>query len=83
MLKESSIERDKKYGEKILQTLQTLKEEINEIKVNQKEFEEKIRKQEQIKYKILNEIIDNSLDEAKRLKGKMESIKISIGRIIY
>ena len=27
-------------------------------------------------YKILNEIIDNSLDEAKRLKGKMESIKI-------
>lgn len=29
-------------------------------------------------YKILNEIIDNSLDEAKRMKGKMEKIKISI-----
>lgn len=29
-------------------------------------------------YKILNEIIDNSLDEAKRMKGKMKKIKISI-----
>jgi DNA gyrase/topoisomerase IV subunit B len=29
-------------------------------------------------YKILNEVIDNSVDEAKRMKGKMKSIKISI-----
>jgi len=29
-------------------------------------------------YKILNEIIDNSLDEAKRMKGKMEKIQIAI-----
>jgi DNA gyrase/topoisomerase IV subunit B len=29
-------------------------------------------------YKILNEIIDNSLDEAKRMNGKMKKIKISI-----
>ena len=29
-------------------------------------------------YKILNEIIDNSLDEAKRMKGKMKKIQISI-----
>lgn len=29
-------------------------------------------------YKILNEIIDNSLDEAKRMKGAMEKITISI-----
>jgi DNA gyrase/topoisomerase IV subunit B len=29
-------------------------------------------------YKILNEVIDNSVDEAKRMKGKMKSITISI-----
>jgi DNA gyrase/topoisomerase IV subunit B len=29
-------------------------------------------------YKILNEIIDNSLDEAKRMKGKMEKIQILV-----
>ncbi|NBU97456.1 MAG: hypothetical protein EBS19_04425 [Spirochaetia bacterium] len=29
-------------------------------------------------YKILNEIIDNSLDEAKRMKGKMKKIQISV-----
>lgn len=29
-------------------------------------------------YKILNEIIDNSLDEAKRMKGDMKKIKISV-----
>ena len=30
-------------------------------------------------YKILNEVIDNSVDEAKRMKGKMKQITISIG----
>jgi len=29
-------------------------------------------------YKILNEVIDNSVDEAKRMKGKMKTITISI-----
>ncbi len=29
-------------------------------------------------YKILNEVIDNSVDEAKRMKGKMKTISISI-----
>jgi DNA gyrase/topoisomerase IV subunit B len=29
-------------------------------------------------YKILNEVIDNSVDEAKRMKGKMKSITISV-----
>jgi DNA topoisomerase-2 len=29
-------------------------------------------------YKILNEVIDNSVDEAKRMKGKMKSIVISV-----
>ena len=29
-------------------------------------------------YKLFNEILDNSIDEAKRMKGKMKSIKISI-----
>lgn len=29
-------------------------------------------------YKILNEVIDNSVDEAKRMKGKMEFLKISV-----
>jgi DNA topoisomerase-2 len=29
-------------------------------------------------YKILNEVVDNSVDEAKRMKGKMKSIVISV-----
>ena len=29
-------------------------------------------------YKILNEAIDNALDEAKRMKGKMKSIEIKV-----
>lgn len=41
---------DKRYGDQILQTLHGLKEEISSIKKNQKDFEDKIRRQEEYQY---------------------------------
>jgi len=41
---------DKRYGDQILQTLHGLKEEISTIKKNQKDFEDKIRRQEEYQY---------------------------------
>lgn len=54
-------ERDTRYGEQVLDTLQKLKTEINEIKLNQQGIKEKMRKQEEYQYTKLRSLDEHSV----------------------
>lgn len=87
---------NKRYGDQILQTLHGLKEEINELKINQKDFEDKIRRQEEYQYMKIaarinkdqeklaaraNQEEEEKLAVAARIKKEQEDKKFAAARI--
>lgn len=74
IFRQSHQEPSDKYGEKILESLQKLKDEINEIKQNQKEFETKIRKQEEYQHLKLLQARMIEEQEKKKLQQQQQRI---------
>ncbi|CAG9797188.1 unnamed protein product [Chironomus riparius] len=73
---------DRSYGDKILQTLHGLKEEINSIKENQRDFEDKIRRQEDYQYmKIAARLNKDQEKFAARLDYEQEEKLVAAARL--
>lgn len=69
---------NKRYGDQILQTLHGLKEEINELKINQKDFEDKIRRQEEYQYMKIAARINKDQEKLAARANQEEEEKLAI-----